>query len=179
MVQPFPNATFASDRLAMRPQATTDAEALFEAYSDVDLMTWWSSAPHSSVDQTRDYLAARTMPSDWRGWTMIDRASGAVVGTLGAHESKPQVVEIGYLVLRRFWGQGLAHEGVSRLIELLFETEGHRRIWADTDPDNAGSNALLQRLGFTREGHLRAEWETHIGVRDSYIWGLLRDEWRR
>ncbi|MBA4234181.1 MAG: GNAT family N-acetyltransferase, partial [Ralstonia sp.] len=24
---------------------------------------------------------------------------------------------------------------------------------------------------------LRGEWETHIGVRDSYIWGLLRDEW--
>ena len=38
--------------------------------------------------------------------------------------------------------------------------------------------ALLERLGFRREGLLRAEWETHIGVRDSVILGLLRDEWR-
>jgi hypothetical protein len=25
---------------------------------------------------------------------------------------------------------------------------------------------------------LRAEWETHIGVRDSLIFGMLADEWR-
>ena len=48
---------------------------------------------------------------------------------------------------------------------------------ADTDPDNIGSNRLLERLGFKLEGHLRAEWETHIGVRDSLIWGLLAAEW--
>ena len=33
-------------------------------------------------------------------------------------------------------------------------------------------------LGFTLEARLRAEWETHIGVRDSLIWGLLEDEWK-
>ena len=28
-----------------------------------------------------------------------------------------------------------------------------------------------------RKLRLRGEWETHIGVRDSLIYGLLRDEW--
>ncbi|MDP3782205.1 MAG: GNAT family protein, partial [Sphingopyxis sp.] len=42
---------------------------------------------------------------------------------------------------------------------------------------NCGSIALLERLGFQYEGRLRGEWETHIGVRDSLIFGLLRDEW--
>jgi RimJ/RimL family protein N-acetyltransferase len=51
-------------------------------------------------------------------------------------------------------------------------------VFADTDPENAPSIALLERLGFRREGLLRGEWETHIGVRDSLILGLLRDEWR-
>jgi RimJ/RimL family protein N-acetyltransferase len=51
-------------------------------------------------------------------------------------------------------------------------------VFADTDPENAASIALLERLGFRREGLLRGEWETHIGVRDSVILGLLRDEWR-
>jgi RimJ/RimL family protein N-acetyltransferase len=67
---------------------------------------------------------------------------------------------------------------VARLIDVLFE-EGHRRVWADTDPDNAASNRLLERLGFTLDGRLRGEWHTHLGVRDALIWGLLRDEWRR
>ena len=48
---------------------------------------------------------------------------------------------------------------------------------ADTDPDNVGSIKLLEKLGFQKEGHLRSEWETHIGVRDSLIFGLLREEW--
>lgn len=63
------------------------------------------------------------------------------------------------------------------MIDLLIREEGHRRVFADTDPDNAASNALLATLGFQREGYLRAEWETHIGVRDTVLWGLLADEW--
>lgn len=173
----FVNPTFDSARLTMRPQSTDDAAALHEAYGDAGLMTYWSSGPHATIDETRAYLAAPDMPSDWRGWTMADRASGAVVGTLAATETKPRVVEIGFLIIRRYWRRGYARESVARLIDLLW-SEGHRRIWADTDPDNAASNALLARLGFTSEGRLRGEWETHIGVRDTIVWGLLRDEWR-
>jgi [ribosomal protein S5]-alanine N-acetyltransferase len=174
----FRNPRFASERLLMRPQTKDDAEALHEAYRDVALMTWWSSAPHASVEETRAYLWDATMPSEWRGWVMVERDTGAVVGTLAAGTGrKPKVTEIGYMLIRRFWGRGFAREGVGRLIDLLFEEEGDRRVWADTDPDNAASNRLLEALGFTLEGRLRGEWETHIGVRDSLIWGLLRDEW--
>ena len=59
-----------------------------------------------------------------------------------------------------------------------FVAAGQRRVFADIDPDNAPSIRLVERLGFTIEGRLRAEWETHIGVRDTLIYGLLRDEWR-
>jgi ribosomal-protein-alanine N-acetyltransferase len=81
--------------------------------------------------------------------------------------------------VRSAWGHGYAREGVSRLIDLLMHEEGQRRVFADTDPDNAASNALLAALGFRREGLLRAEWETHIGVRDTALWGLLAEEWPR
>ena len=179
MTEPFRNACFESERLAMRPQTREAAEALFEAYRDAELMRWWSSAPHGSIEETRAYLWDASEPSDWRGWVMVERATGAVVGTLAAGTAKkPDVVEIGYMLIRRYWGQGYAREGVARLIDVLF-AEGNRRIWADVDPDNAASNRLLERLGFTLEGRLRGEWRTHIGVRDSLIWGLLRDEWPR
>lgn len=168
---------FESDRLRMRPQAGDDAEALFEGYSDVELMRYWSSAPHGDVDESRDYL---TRPNDapWQGWTMTLAGDDTAIGTLAASRRREGVWEIGYLLIRRHWGRGLAREGVTRLIDLLFADPATRRIMADTDPDNGASNALLTALGFTCEGRLRGEWETHIGVRDSFIWGLLRDEWR-
>ena len=59
----------------------------------------------------------------------------------------------------------------------VVEFADHLLAFADTDPENSGSIALLERLGFQYEGRLRGEWETHIGVRDSLIFGLLQGEW--
>jgi len=169
--------TFTSERLVMRPQRVEDAEALHLAYRDADLMRFWSSAPHASVEQTRAYLTARTGQSPWRGWVMTLPGDDTAIGTLAAGEKRPGVVEIGYLLARPYWAQGYAREGVSRLLDLLFREDGVRRVFADTDPENAASNRLLRSLGFTLEGVLRAEWETHIGVRDTNLWGLLALEW--
>ena len=177
MIETFRNAWFESERLRMRPQTPDDAAALHEGYRDVELMTYWSSAPHSSLAETVDYLTWRPEDLPWRGWLVIRKEDGAVIGTVATHDRREQVAEIGYLLLRRFWNQGYAREAVSRLVTLLLEDEGYRRIYADTDPDNSGSNRLLRRLGFTLEGRLRGEWETHIGIRDSLIWGLLKEDW--
>lgn len=171
------NDRFESARLTMRPQSIDDAEALFEPLSDIELMRYWSSGPHETVEQTRIYLSDRVGDPKWRGWTIAPKGDGRAIGTLGAGEVRPGVVEIGYLLARPHWGQGLAREAVTRLLDLLFVEEGWRRACADTDPANEASNNLLRALGFTLEGRLRGEWETHIGVRDSFIWGLLREEW--
>lgn len=170
---------FTSARLAMRPQHIADAEALFEGYGDAVVMRYWSSPPHRDVAESRAYLAGGADDGDFRGWTITRQGDGAVIGTLAACRERAGVQSIGYLLIRRHWGAGYAREAVSALLDLLFHQEEQRRVMADVDPDNAGSNALLKALGFTLEGRLRAEWETHIGVRDSFIWGLLRNEWRR
>ena len=160
----------------LRARLPDDADALFATMSDVEAMRWWSRAPFASVDELRDHFAE----SDprWRCWA-ITRADGQdrAIGFVAAGEKRQGgVSELGYLLAREAWGAGIAAEAVSAVIDRLF-TEGQRRMFADTDPDNHASNRLLERLGFQREGLLRAEWETHIGVRDSVVWGLLADEW--
>ena len=167
----------ASARLVLRPQRVDDAEALHAAYGDVELMRYWSHAPHADVDETRGFLTERVGKGDWRTWSVTLAGDDAAIGLVAAGAKRPGVVEIGYLIARAHWGQGYAREAVSRVLDLLFREESVRRVFADTDPDNAGSNRLLKALGFTLEGHLRADWETHIGVRDTNLWGLLASEW--
>ena len=87
------------------------------------------------------------------------------------------MTELGYLVVRERQGEGIAREALAALITHLFGIERRRRIYADTDPDNTASNRLLESRGFTLEGRLREQWTTHIGRRDSLIWGLLDKEW--
>jgi RimJ/RimL family protein N-acetyltransferase len=166
-----------TERLRLRSLCVEDADSLFPTLSDTELMTWWSSAPHRSVEETRAYFAPRVDRDGWRAWAITLAGDDIAIGWVAAGEKRQGgVTEIGYILAREHWGKGIAREAVSVVIDRLF-AEGQRRVFADTDPDNAASIALLERLGFRREGLLRGEWETHIGVRDSVILGLLRDEW--
>ena len=162
-------------RLRLRPRILADAEALHPAYADAELMRWWSSGPHDRIEQTRAHLAKEA--PEWRCWAITLKGDDRAIGFVAAGEKRQgNVSEIGYMLLRAHWGGGIAAEAVSGVIDRLF-AEGQRRVFADTDPENAASRGLLERLGFQLEGILRAEWETHIGVRDTALYGLLKDEW--
>lgn len=173
---PRPTPVLETARLRLRPGGPSDAEALHPAFADAELMRWWSNPPHASIEQTRADLA-QSAP-EWRRWIVTLKNDGQAVGFVAAGEKRQgNVSEIGYLLRREYWGTGIATEAVSRVIDQLF-AEGQRRVFADTDPDNAPSRRLLEQLGFRLEGVLRAEWETHIGVRDTTLYGLLRGDWR-
>ena len=169
-------------RLVLRPLRQDDADALHPMYSDVEANTYGSRPASTSIEESRDRVAKALADTAWRAWAITlkgdDTPLGtAVIGTAASYEKRQgKVTEIGYILSRQYWGKGYVTEAVAALIDQLF-AEGQRRVFADTDPDNAPSIAVLKRLGFTLEATLRAEWETHLGVRDSLIWGMLGDEW--
>lgn len=162
-------------RLILRPRRLDDAAALHATHADPDIMRYWSGPPHASVAQTRADFDRRD-PA-WRAWAITLKGDDTAIGVVAAGEKRQgSVTELGYILARSHWGSGIAREAVSAVIDRVF-AEGQRKVFADTDPDNVASRGLLERLGFRQEGYLRAEWETHIGVRDTTIYGLLRDEW--
>lgn len=164
---------FTTARLAIRPVRIEDTEAAHEIFSDAALMTYWSRPANERIEQTREQLAERIDSPDWQFWAITLVGEDRLIGTLGANGKRQgKVFEIGYSLARAHWGHGYAVEVVGALVARLF-AEGARRVCADTDPDNAASNRVLERLGFTCEARLRGEWETHIGIRDSLIWGRL------
>ncbi len=170
-----PNLT--TPRLNLRQLQLSDAPSLHIALSDDEVMKWWSSPAHQSFGETEAYVAENAALSDgWVCWAIIaedDEALGWVV----LIRKRTDVWEIGYILRRSAWGKGYGKEAVSAILTYAFTKMGSRRIFADTDPENAGSIKLLKLLDFVHEGHLRGEWNTHMGVRDSLIFGLLRDEW--
>ncbi len=175
----FPVLT--TQRLHLRPLRVDDAAALHPVFADEDLMRWWSSASHKNFAETQEYVKENCEGKGWQTWaiTMVgnEQALGWVVFI--RPEYKNNVREIGFILSRSAWGKAIAREAVSRVIQHGFDQLDLRRIYADVDPDNIASIKLLEKLGFKQEGYLRQEWETHIGVRDSLIFGLLRDDWQR
>ncbi|CAD0096276.1 unnamed protein product [Aureobasidium vineae] len=161
-------------RVDLRPRRESDADALFPTMSHADSMRFSSRAPWTDVGELRKYFAPEDT-SGWKCWAIVKAGKDEAIGFVAACEKRKGVSEIGYLVAREAQGHGYGREAVGLLIERFF-AEGQRRIVADVDPDNKPSIALLTALGFKLEGHLRAEWETHIGIRDSLIYGLLQGQ---
>lgn len=176
--------TLSTPRFTCRPLRDGDERALWPAFSDEDQMRYWSRGPFDDRGEFRDYLFDSR--GEWGGRTWIcephangPQGGGAPVFRMVASSSVEQVAEIGYILVPGNERQGIARECVTALITHLFRVEGYHRIFADVDPRIRRSNALLERLGFTREAHLRHAAKTHIGWADTWLWGLLADEWEQ
>ena len=177
---PRPVPTLRTARLVLRPIRATDGDALHAALSDPGTMTYWSSGPHETVAQSRAYVLRNVEASEaGEAQCFAITRTGAVDDALGwviLMDRRPGIAELGYVLRPDATGVGSAREAVRAVVEHGFTTRDLRRIWADTDPDNEPSKRLLEALGFRLEGHLRARWETHLGVRDSLIYGLLASD---
>ena len=68
-------------------------------------------------------------------------------------------------------------EALGALLNYAFHTLNLNRLEADIDPRNHASAKILERLGFTREGHMRERWIVNGEVEDTWWYGLLRREW--
>ena len=106
---------------------------------------------------------------------MEDKESGRALGAVSLfsiHESSRRA-EIGYILSRTHWRQGLATEAVSAVIDYAFTQLQLNRLEADIAPENSASAALLQKLGFTLEGKLRERWIVDGRTSDTHLYGLL------
>ena len=162
-----------TDRLTLRHARLTDAEDMHAVLSSPVAMTYWSSLPHETLDQTRAWLtgmveAAAAGPS----LDFIIEFDGRAIGKAGFW----RLPEIGYILHPDLWGRGLAREALEAVIRVAFERGGVEAITADVDPRNAASLGLLERLGFVRTGFARNTWEIGGVLMDSVYLSLSRPQ---
>jgi RimJ/RimL family protein N-acetyltransferase len=84
-------------------------------------------------------------------WPIFERSTGQFVGCCGLSPRRPEerVLEVGFHLLPKHWGKGLAGEAAQTVIRFAFEQIGAKALFAGHHPANAASRRLLQRLGFT------------------------------
>jgi RimJ/RimL family protein N-acetyltransferase len=83
---------------------------------------------------------------------IVDEATGEAVGSIGFWEREwrgQQVYETGWSVLPEFQGRGIAGRATALAIELAREDGKHRFLHAFPSVENAASNAICRKLGFT------------------------------
>lgn len=165
--------TLSGPGIVLRPLEISDAEALFAAHGDAETHHYWSAPAHRDVAETRRNIEETLALSHARAWA-ITEAGGEALGRVGLFPVRDGVGELGIIMRRDATGRGLASKAIRLVEEYAFGELGLHRLAADVDPDNNASLSLFLRAGFQREGLLRGNWVTHLGVRDSVILGKLR-----
>lgn len=155
-----------TDRLILRPPVDSDAAAIFEAYTqDPEVTRYLMWRPHEQLADAQEYL--RRCGVGWDAGTeltwMLTRRTDQQV--LGAIALRPQghKANIGYVLARPFWGQGLMPEAGRALLSEARHVGGLHRVWAVCDVDNHASARVMEKIGMVREGILR-RWVIHPNV---------------
>jgi RimJ/RimL family protein N-acetyltransferase len=167
--------TLSAPGIVLRPLDVSDAEALFTAHGDAASHHYWSGPAHKDVKETRAYIADTLAMKGAHVWA-ITEAGGEALGRVALFVLREGVGEFGIIMRPEAAKRGLASKALQLVEEHAFGPLGLHRLMADIDPDNNASLSLFLRAGFQREGVLRGNWKTHLGVRDTVMMGKLKDE---
>ena len=148
------------------------------------LMADPESASHLGGVQPRSvaWRSLATMAGSWSlagygMYSVLERASGEWVGRVGpwCPEGWPGT-EVGWGLLRRYWGRGYATEAAIAAIDWAFDALGWSEVIHLIAPDNTGSQAVARRLGSTRRG--TTALPAPLDATRAEAWGQTRAQWR-
>lgn len=176
-----PPETLRTARLVLRKPTREDAPLLFAAYGqDHDVAYYVPWRPHTSVSDS-EAVIGRFLDS-WRdesgfNWLLFQDGGSELMGAIGLRGESHRP-ELGYVLARRYWGQGFMAEAVTAVVDWAFTEPSVSRVGALCDVDNQRSARLLEKAGFEREGVLRS-WALHPNIsatpRDCYSFSKIRN----
>ena len=179
----LPTPTLRTTRLLLRPFTEADKDAIFALQSNARVLRYWNSPPWNERARAECFIAGcKQMEREGSGARLaIERATnGLFIGWCCLVKWNPDYrsATMGYCFDDAAWGQGFATEAAGALLQWAFETLDLNRVQAQTDTRNAASGRVLTKLGFLREGTLREDCIVDGEVSDSWVYGLLRREWK-
>ena len=146
-----------TDRLLLRPFRPEDRADCFAFLSDPETCHLDGGyEPFREMDRDYDALMEKLAGQEGR-YMVEERASCRVVGTVHIFKDalrRVPAMEIGYVISPACRRRGYAAEAVERVIRYLFEETDTVLVTAGAAAGNAASLALLEKLGFTREGRI-------------------------
>jgi RimJ/RimL family protein N-acetyltransferase len=160
-----------TERLTLRRARADDLAAFHAILSDPRAMLYWSTPPHASLDETRDWLGKMVEPGLRASDDFVVELDGRAIGKAGCYE----LPFIGYILHPDCWGRGYAREAMEAVIAYVFATRDDvEKLVADVDPRNQASLNLLARLGFAETHRAKGTWQVGDELCDSVYLALGR-----
>lgn len=170
-----------TERLTLREVSIDDIQLVYQLLSlpEVD--------KYNTLGVLEDIEQVKTKIEKWidirqsqKGFTfLIKDVQQNFVGLIGIHFGKEgyKSAEVWYKLLPLHWNKGYASEAVNCILNFCFEELKLHRVCAGSATENTTSIKVLEKTGFTREGHcrkilpIRGEWI------DNYEYAILEEDY--
>jgi ribosomal-protein-alanine N-acetyltransferase len=150
-------AAIATERLILRPWRVADRAPFAALNADPEAMAFLPGPlTRAESDAMVKRVEAHFAAHGFGFWAVERPGAAPFIGMVGLAVPAFQAhftpcVEIGWRLARAYWGQGYATEAAAAALAFAFERLQLAEVVAFTVPANARSQAVMARLGMTRD----------------------------
>jgi ribosomal-protein-alanine N-acetyltransferase len=172
---------YSAPHVTLRPAAPRDADLLRQWRAETSVRRY-QPLNELPTAQLRADVASQRMADLYRGrgekfqWIVQVDSQPAGWITLVVSNWEHGLAEVGYALSTPFQSRGVMSEALGILLEDLFQNTLLERIEARCAVENIGSQRVLEKSGFEREGRLRGYFKLRGRRMDNYLYSLLREE---
>ncbi len=151
------NVCLETDRLVLREWKETDLNDFFE-YASVDgvgQMAGWQ--PHKSLEESASIL--KMFIEGRKTFAVVLKENNKAIGSVGIEKLSTEIDgyenlvgrEIGYVLSKDYWGQGIMPEAVKEVINYCFDVLHCDYLLCSCSPVNKQSARVMEKCGFRFE----------------------------
>ena len=145
---------FETERLLHRKFTTDDLDRLIEMRVNADVMKYLGGKkmqnPEALKDRLDFYISCYEQSIGMHA--VIWKENDKMIGWSGLQPlGGTKEIEVGYGMIKEFWGKGIGFETGLFWMKYGFETVGLERIVAVADKANIGSWKIMEKLGMKYE----------------------------
>jgi RimJ/RimL family protein N-acetyltransferase len=145
-----------TERLIIREILPTDVDEMFELHSDPEVHRFLGNKTITSKEQIIniiDFVRQQYIEYGVGRWAIIDKKNNEFIGWTGLEfvtketNNHKNYYDLGYRLIKRFWGQGIATESAFASLDYAFYKLNAKEVYAIADCENEGSNKILRKVG--------------------------------
>ncbi|MBN2479150.1 MAG: GNAT family N-acetyltransferase [Parachlamydiales bacterium] len=169
-----------SKNIILRKPLNEDLQDIFDYSSDMEITKYLRFANHKTLLDTKTFfIFAQNQTQNKTGVVLVIEhiKDKKVIGHIGFRnlDSIFEKAEIGFLLSKNYWGQGIMSEAVTKMIEFGFRKLKLNRIEAFCDIENFRGNKLLKTF-MQKEGLLREVEKKDSRFINMHIYSILKKE---
>jgi RimJ/RimL family protein N-acetyltransferase len=144
-------------RLVLRPFTDVDRAPFFALNTHPLVVESLGSSPtRDESDRVVDHINEELEREGWGLWALEVTGGVAFAGMIGLHRVRAELpcapaVEVGWRLHPDQWGHGYATEAAAASLRFGFDEAGLAEIVAFTTTLNTRSQAVMERIGMTRD----------------------------